>query len=98
MGNQAFVQYLTSQPGADNYRVTHTTDPVPKVPWTEQGYTHLAPEYWISSGNNVPVTSTDIQVNPSVTSGGDSGEIPIQDIPGIDASPHTWYFNDLGNC
>jgi hypothetical protein len=42
-----------------NYRITHTADIVPQLPWESIGssicfgcepYVHISPEYWISSG------------------------------------------------
>jgi hypothetical protein len=48
---------VTKQPGG-NFRVTHTSDAVPKLPPLSIGmdYKHISPEYWISSGNGAPNT------------------------------------------
>jgi hypothetical protein len=61
-GNKALSLGITAQ--GNNYRVTHTTDIVPQLPWESisslcgsncESYYHISPEYWISSGlgNNV---------------------------------------------
>jgi len=54
-GNEALSKYITEQ--GNNFRVTHTSDAVPKLP-PEDGltgsktgiYRHISPEYWISDG------------------------------------------------
>ena len=54
-GDEKLSQYVTDQ--GKNYRVTHTSDAVPKLP-PEAGltggitgyYRHISPEYWISDG------------------------------------------------
>ncbi|KAF1810920.1 alpha/beta-hydrolase, partial [Eremomyces bilateralis CBS 781.70] len=65
-GDEAFSKFVTAQ--GNNYRVTHTSDAVPKLP-PESGiqgtlgfetYSHIAPEYYISDGlgmniNNIHV-------------------------------------------
>jgi hypothetical protein len=50
-------KFVTDQGAGKNFRVTHTSDAVPKLP-PEGGplgavsgyYTHISPEYWISDG------------------------------------------------
>jgi len=55
-GNEKLSQWVTAQ--GKNFRVTHTSDAVPKLP-PEDGltgslmtgvYRHISPEYWISDG------------------------------------------------
>jgi hypothetical protein len=56
-GNKALSEYITKQSGG-NYRVTHSSDAVPKLPplggrlITEKtgSYVHISPEYWIPKG------------------------------------------------
>jgi len=45
VGDQAFADYVTAQ--GDNYRVTHTDDPAPRMQFPALGYRHISPEYWI---------------------------------------------------
>jgi hypothetical protein len=70
-----------------NFRVTHLDDPVPRVPPL---FYHVNPEYWITSGNGVPVTPGDIQYLPN--GGGDVGGLDG------DLGAHDWYFDSIDNC
>lgn len=45
VGDETFAEYVTSQ--GDNYRVTHTDDPAPRIGEPSLGYRHTSPEYWI---------------------------------------------------
>jgi len=90
VGDPTTASYITAQ--ADNglganYRLAHTNDPVPRLPPEAFNYKHVEPEYYISSGNNVPVTTNDIEIcdcNENATS--------------LDLSAHDWYFNDISGC
>ena len=92
LGKQTTADYITRQPGG-NFRVTHTDDIVPKLPGNIVGYRHIGPEYFITSGNNVPVTTRDITVIPGQ---------PL--IAGNQATftssiaAHGWYLNEIGAC
>lgn len=61
-GNMALSVAVSTQ--GKNYRITHTNDIVPQLPWESiksfcfgkcENYYHISPEYWISTGlgNNV---------------------------------------------
>ncbi|KAL4956506.1 Alpha/Beta hydrolase protein [Aspergillus filifer] len=91
VGNEALAQYITDQ--GSNYRVTHTNDIVPRLPPMAFGFSHFSPEYWITSGNDVTPTTSDIKVIEGVGSrDGNAGEV-IQLI-----SPHLFYFFDITAC
>lgn len=55
-GNMALSEYVTKQ--GKNFRVTHTSDIVPRLPWKSVAilaldkdiYGHISPEYWITDG------------------------------------------------
>ncbi|KAG6004392.1 hypothetical protein E4U21_001112 [Claviceps maximensis] len=49
VGNDHFTDWITGQPGA-HYRVTHSGDPVARMPPVTFGYRHMSPEYWFTSG------------------------------------------------
>jgi pimeloyl-ACP methyl ester carboxylesterase len=53
-GNAEFVDFVTRQAGAE-YRLTHTVDPVPRLPPVVFGYRHTTPEYWLSNGEATKV-------------------------------------------
>jgi hypothetical protein len=91
VGNKALATYITAQ--GPNYRVTHTNDIVPRLPPRAFGFSHTSPEYWITSGNDVPVKTSDITVIQGIDSNaGNAGE----DIPSVDA--HYWYLEDISAC
>ncbi|OKL61425.1 hypothetical protein UA08_03144 [Talaromyces atroroseus] len=60
IGNLALADFITTEDMGSNYRVTHTDDPVPKLPPELLGFAHFSPEYWITSGNNVTVTDYNV--------------------------------------
>ncbi|KAJ5746109.1 hypothetical protein N7520_011291 [Penicillium odoratum] len=94
VANPALANYITAQ--GNNYRFTHTDDPVPKLPLLAMGYVHIGPEYWITSGNNVTVTTGDIEVlEGTVNLNGNTGTgVPlISDFPA-----HHWYFEQADEC
>ncbi|KAL4892082.1 Alpha/Beta hydrolase protein [Aspergillus ambiguus] len=91
VGNAELAEYITSL--GSNYRVTHTDDIVPRLPPRAVGYRHPSPEYWITSGNDVAVTASDITVVEGVASSeGNAGEATPS------TSAHGWYFGDIGKC
>lgn len=74
-------------------RVTHTNDIVPRLPPMSFGFSHSSPELWITSGNDVTVTTSDIEVIEGIDStAGNAGE----PVPDVDA--HTWYIIDIDGC
>ncbi|KAJ5318141.1 hypothetical protein N7508_002649 [Penicillium antarcticum] len=91
LGNEALATYITNQ--GTVYRVTHTDDVVPKLPPASFGFSHSSPEYWITSGNNVAVTSSDVTVIEGVGSkAGNAGTAN----PDVEA--HNWYLIYIDQC
>ncbi|KAJ6036896.1 hypothetical protein N7540_001175 [Penicillium herquei] len=94
VANPALADYITAQ--KKNYRFTHTNDPVPKLPLLAMGYVHVSPEYYITSPNNVTVTTGDIEVL--------QGEINWEGNTGTgapsltDFAAHHWYFERADGC
>lgn len=81
------------QQGSSTYRVTHAADIVPRLPGMLLGYSHLSPEYWITSGNGVKVTPQDINIVDGIDSRkGNTGQqhMTVRD--------HHWYFYEIGQC
>jgi hypothetical protein len=94
VANSALAKYITTQD--NNYRFTHTNDPVPKLPLLAMRYVHVSPEYFISSGDNVTVTTSDVAVlEGEVNWQGNTGTGP----PSIDDfHAHHWYFEKADGC
>lgn len=91
VGNTALATYMTNQ--GSMYRVTHSNDIVPKLPPPLLGYTHASPEYWITSGDNVAVTTKDItQVNGIGSKDGNAGS------NGDSIPAHNWYIVNIDGC
>ncbi|PLN85474.1 alpha/beta-hydrolase [Aspergillus taichungensis] len=92
VGNTELAEYITAH--GPNYRVTHSNDIVPRLPSHILGYTHSSPEYWITTENDVKVTSSDIKVIEGV--GSDEGNAGS----GLDMSipAHSWYFVEIDTC
>ncbi|KAJ6184526.1 hypothetical protein N7519_005827 [Penicillium mononematosum] len=88
VANAALAKYITAQ--GNNYRFTHTNDPVPKLPLLSMGYVHVSPEYWITSPNNATVGTSDIKViEGDVSFDGNTGTgLPLL----TDFEAHVWYF------
>ncbi|PYH88273.1 lipase 2 [Aspergillus ellipticus CBS 707.79] len=93
IGNLALADYITDQSMGSNYRVTHTDDIVPKLPPKLLGYHHFSPEYWITSGNDVTVTDSDVDdiVGVDSTKGNDGTWLDS-------ISAHKWYFIYISEC
>lgn len=88
VANAALAKYITAQ--GNNFRFTHTNDPVPKLPLLSMGYVHVSPEYWITSPNNATVSTSDIKViDGDVSFDGNTGTgLPLL----TDFEAHIWYF------
>lgn len=57
------------------------------------GFSHSSPELWITSGNDVTVTTSDIEVIEGIDStAGNAGEA----IPAVEA--HNWYIVNIDGC
>jgi hypothetical protein len=95
VGNTAFATFVTGQGGTtNNFRATHTDDPIPKLPSRTLGYLQWGPEYWIRADTGVTVHANDIdEIDGVETSTGNAGTLPTFDIPA-----HEWYFNAVAAC
>ncbi|EHA28261.1 lipase [Aspergillus niger ATCC 1015] len=93
IGNLALADYITGQNMGSNYRVTHTDDIVPKLPPELLGYHHFSPEYWITSGNDVTVTTSDVTevVGVDSTAGNDGTLLDS-------TTAHRWYTIYISEC
>ena len=95
IGGSEISDYITAQDKGGNYRVTHYDDPVPRLPPLLLGFRHISPEYYIGSGDYVPVTSADVDVyTGDVNFGGNTGNLRSLD----DLDAHEWYFNNISHC
>ena len=110
VGNYFLARHISRQGMGNNFRVSHIHDPVPGLPLKglpPLGYHHVWPQYYIKSGNNVPVTVNDIDeynTNEEVMAtrdvdpptGYDTNVTTNADIPNIAA--HLWYFRQVSGC
>lgn len=94
VANPALASYITAQ--SNNYRFTHTDDPVPKLPMLTMGYVHISPEYYITAPNNATVSENQVQVlKGEINWNGNTGTGP----PSPMAFPaHHWYFEEADAC
>ncbi|KAJ5279381.1 hypothetical protein N7478_004753 [Penicillium angulare] len=94
VANSALAKFITAQ--ENNYRFTHTNDPVPKLPLLAMGYVHISPEYYITAPNNATVSASEVQVlQGEVNWDGNTGT----GIPSIGAfAAHHWYFEEADGC
>lgn len=110
VGNYFLARHISRQGMGNNYRVSHLDDPVPGLPLKGLppfGYYHVWPQYYITSGNNVPVTVNDINEevwNEEVMATADTEPPPgfdtnvtmALDLPNVAA--HLWYFRQVSGC
>jgi hypothetical protein len=88
-GNGAWASFFDGTDNGESFRVVHKDDVVPTLPLSVpflMPYTHMQPEYYITSGNAVDVTARDIQIVPYGVDGG------------FDIAAHLWYFNKVAAC
>ena len=91
VGNEELAEYITGQ--GTLYRTTQTNDIVPKLPPGTWGYSHPAPEYWITSDNGATVTTEDVEVIQETNStAGNAGTA------GGSVLAHLAYFVDISAC
>lgn len=92
VGNSVFATFVTETQAGNEYRVTHTDDPVPKLPPMTTGYRHLSPEYWITN-EEVEVSAADVQVcNGYATLECNAGTMSANQ------TAHVWYFGHTSGC
>ncbi|OHF02786.1 lipase [Colletotrichum orchidophilum] len=94
VGNHAFVNFVTNQPGAE-YRVTHVDDPVPRLPPILFDYQHTSPEYWLSTGG---ATTINYGINDIKVCEGPTNTKCNGGTFGLDVDAHLYYFRKTGAC
>jgi len=77
-GNEEMSKFVTNQ--GNNYRVTHTSDAVPKLPpeyspisMLTGNYYHISPEYWISDGVGMKIENIKGPLEGMSNNNGNSG-------------------------
>ncbi|WQF79560.1 Putative fungal lipase-like domain, alpha/Beta hydrolase [Colletotrichum destructivum] len=94
VGNDAFVNFVTVQAGAE-YRITHVDDPVPRLPPILFGYRHTSPEYWLSTGS---ATTIDYDISDIKVCEGDASTKCNGGTFGLNVDAHKYYFRRTGAC
>ena len=85
--------FITNQNRGGNFRVTHTDDPVPRLPPLFLGFVHISPEYWIKTANGVVPMANDIQrLDGNINKNGNTGQIAL------DVDAHLYYFGPISSC
>ncbi|RPA98650.1 alpha/beta-hydrolase [Choiromyces venosus 120613-1] len=74
IGNEQLSSFISKT--GTNFRVTHTNDPVPRLPPVLLGFQHISPEYWISKGDT-NIKASDIQIFEGGINRGGNGNGPI---------------------
>lgn len=94
VGNSDFANYISTQSGS-HYRITHGSDPVPRLPPALLGFRHTTPEYWIAAGaaNDGVWAADEVSVCTGTSNLSCNGGTILLD---IDA--HLNYFQSLGGC
>ncbi|KOS16976.1 Mono- and diacylglycerol lipase [Escovopsis weberi] len=94
VGNSRFVDFVTSQPGAEN-RITHTSDPVPRLPPMALNFRHTSPEYWLSTGDaeTVDYSVDDIRICTGTANMSCNGGTI-----GLSVEAHEHYFQPTNGC
>lgn len=94
VGNRAFAEFVTKQPGTEN-RLTHGNDPVPRLPPIFTNYRHTSPEYWLEDGpsTRIDYTPADIKVCDGYANlGCNAGSL------GLDIEAHNFYLTPIASC
>jgi len=91
VGDFLTVRFLSEQ-SAKSYRVTASDDPVPRVPWTNLGYMHTSPEYFIERNPDDPRPEDVTVLTGFFNSHGNSGQ------DSNDVNNHRHYFGRLSGC
>lgn len=93
IGGSSLSNYITNQNRGGNFRVTHTDDPVPRLPPLLLGFEHISPEYWITSPNDAATTVNDVtRLEGSRNTDGNAGR------GGANVGSHLWYLGSIAQC
>jgi hypothetical protein len=94
VGNGAFADFVTAQPGLEN-RATDQDDPVPRLPPLFAGFRHTSPEYWFTKdiGAGAVILTEDVDTcagNANLSCSG--GRF------GFNITAHVNYFGPISSC
>jgi hypothetical protein len=92
VGNHAFVDFVTQQPGLE-YRITHKDDPVPRLPPIFANFRHTSPEFRIDPGSDSVVTLDEVEYCPGYSNTDCNGGTF-----GLNGASHGYYFQGLSAC
>lgn len=93
VGNEAFAAFASTQSGGDNYRLTHSDDPVPRLPPLVMGYRHLTSEYWIEEGDAAAGKPYILSLCPGTANVNCNGAGS-----GLNVPAHSMYLGKIGAC
>lgn len=93
-GNDAFANFVTGQPGAE-FRLTHGSDPVSRLPPILFGYRHTSPEYWLNGGGS---TRTDYGTGDVRVCNGIANVSCNGGTLGLDVLAHGYFLANVAAC
>jgi hypothetical protein len=94
VGNIDFAKFVTSQAGLE-FRITHGSDPVPRLPPISFNYRHVSPEYWLTGlvPTKTDYVVSEIKVCPGYASlGCNAGSLLV------DVVAHVFYLTRIAGC
>lgn len=96
VGNKEFAEFVSKQTGV-TARVTHTSDPVPRLPpLVLTPFRHTTPEYWLSNGASTKTNYvlSDVKICAGTANiGCNAGTVPS-----LDLDTHRYYFVWTSQC
>jgi pimeloyl-ACP methyl ester carboxylesterase len=95
-GNRQFAEFVSGQSGI-NARVTHTADPVPRLPpLVLTPFRHTTPEYWLSNGaaRKTDYVLSDVKICEGTASTGCNAGT----VPSLNIDTHLYYFVWTSQC
>lgn len=94
VGNDAFANFASGQKG-NSVRITHTVDPVPRLPPIIFGFRHTTPEIWLSAGSS---SNTNFKLNELKVCPGIANTKCNAGTFGLDIIAHLHYMSETSAC
>ncbi|KAB8067450.1 alpha/beta-hydrolase [Aspergillus leporis] len=103
VGNYELSKFITNQAAGATYRLTHSTDVVPRVLYDLSmkvrflpQYSQLSPEYWITTPSFVTPNASSIEKIAGINNTAGNLQYNLSVPPEPDA--HNWYIGNMSVC